>query len=1009
MAIALPALVLLAVGGSQETVDLLSLVDPVKGASGGTWTRTPEGLVSPGKPFARVSVPYAPPEEYDVTLVAERLGDSNSVNLGLAVGDIQFLVILDAFLGGEFLSGIELIDGKAFMSNETTVKGAFFAKGVPSTVVCAVRKERITVSVDGRKAIDWKADFRRLSLMQGWSVPHKNGMLLGSWTSVVRIRRLELLPVRGAGRRLEEPAPAPPPLENLPPGEIDARLRPLLERLDSDTFAVRNAAQAELELLPVRWMPRIAALAEERQSEEVRFRLTLLGVSPAWSKLLRGSIRDARQTLRMLDQSGGNREVARLRVVADALELTPQEAGAAFAGFLDAKSPALQDLGLAGLAVLPGPASARAADFLGIPERASLAADVLLAAGDPRVVPKVLEQFRAGASLHAARVLEHLDPAAAVDDALALARKAGVPSRPALQLLGQAGRGDLLAELLEEATPSSRDEIARAVARAAAPGAVAALRASFGKSDRPGLRNELLRSLRDPAWAVEAVLDALQDPGTLNEHELNVAAAAAGPELRGLLRRELAKPGLKVSVRRKLLPVLAVAGTAEDGALLVAALADPRLARAAAEGLDRLGDPAAAAPLLGAWKRSESELPLGPVLAAPPGDALEADLAEILADPDGYENKWFAALRLAAPRWSPRLRGALAAGVAATGSFDWRGARLAALRALAGTVTELDDPRIAALRAHGEPGVRQCGLLLATVRGDAAAPAELALALAGELRPAPYKPFGSDRLSLMDLPGPASWKDAVAAEWNRRPGWDDGAAWLAVRGDARARAHVAARIDALPDGLRRWLDANLGAQGDVDALRRLLGRVLAGVLPAPEEEAAFAAAAPPELRQRVLARARLLVRHGNEPLLRLAALTADSSGIPFLRQALSDRELRGVFHDRTNAQLIASLGRLQARAAIPDLRRCLRWPDPACRAAAARALAEIGDRASIPWITRLVDDPFPEDERTAPGEAARRVWHAAIDALEKLAGVPTEGRVMAERRAFWRDRHAAGK
>jgi hypothetical protein len=39
----------------------------------------------------------------------------------------------------------------------------------------------------------------------------------------------------------------------------------------------------------------------------------------------------------------------------------------------------------------------------------------------------------------------------------------------------------------------------------------------------------------------------------------------------------------------------------------------------------------------------------------------------------------------------------------------------------------------------------------------------------------------------------------------------------------------------------------------------------------------------------------------------------------------------------------------------------------------------------------------------------RRVWHAAMEALEKIAGVKTEGRTVAERREFWRAWHARNR
>lgn len=183
-------------------IDLLKMIDPLKDAVAGTWRFQDGKLVTPGRPFDRIRIPYTPPEEYDLTVVADRQGESNSLNLGLVAGQTQFLVILDAAINGDFVSGLDLVDGKSFYDNETRSKGALFKNGETSKVACCVRKSRLSVFVDGKKVIDWKADYSRLSLYSGWKTREKNTLLLGSWSSVVRIHRLELRPVTGTGKAL---------------------------------------------------------------------------------------------------------------------------------------------------------------------------------------------------------------------------------------------------------------------------------------------------------------------------------------------------------------------------------------------------------------------------------------------------------------------------------------------------------------------------------------------------------------------------------------------------------------------------------------------------------------------------------------------------------------------------------------------------------------------------------------------------------------------------------------
>jgi len=185
-----------------SSIDLLRLIDPGKDGVVGAWRFKEGRLLTPGRPFDRILIPYIPPEEYDIIVEAERLGGSNSLNLGLARGDVQFIVILDALINGEFTSGLDLVDGKPFYGNETTKKGALFENGKPSRVVCSVRASKITVTVDGKAVIDWNADYRRLSLYKDWKVPRTDTLFIGTWTGTVSYHSLELRPVSARGKPL---------------------------------------------------------------------------------------------------------------------------------------------------------------------------------------------------------------------------------------------------------------------------------------------------------------------------------------------------------------------------------------------------------------------------------------------------------------------------------------------------------------------------------------------------------------------------------------------------------------------------------------------------------------------------------------------------------------------------------------------------------------------------------------------------------------------------------------
>lgn len=192
-------LVLSACAGPEKgppPVDLLKLIDPKRDAVDGAWALENGVLVTSNISFGRLQIPYAPPEEYDVRMVAERHGKTNSIVLGLVAGGRQFAVVIDAF-ERDTTSGVDRVDDKAFPDNETAFKGRILEPDTPAAIAVQVRKAALVVTVDGRRIVDWKADYKRATLYPNWSVPRKDALFIGAWTSVYRVRELTLTPVPG--------------------------------------------------------------------------------------------------------------------------------------------------------------------------------------------------------------------------------------------------------------------------------------------------------------------------------------------------------------------------------------------------------------------------------------------------------------------------------------------------------------------------------------------------------------------------------------------------------------------------------------------------------------------------------------------------------------------------------------------------------------------------------------------------------------------------------------------
>jgi hypothetical protein len=141
-----------------RTFDLLALMDGSVAVAGG------------GRMFAMTQqrdgtpIPFRLPEgvdEYDVTLVATRLGTGQGLSLNVPLPAVGRFVnfYLDGFDG----SGLQFIDGEDYKLPEINQKGTLFRNGFKSTVVCKIRRDRIEAIVDGRPLINWTGDQKRLA------------------------------------------------------------------------------------------------------------------------------------------------------------------------------------------------------------------------------------------------------------------------------------------------------------------------------------------------------------------------------------------------------------------------------------------------------------------------------------------------------------------------------------------------------------------------------------------------------------------------------------------------------------------------------------------------------------------------------------------------------------------------------------------------------------------------------------------------------------------------------
>jgi hypothetical protein len=180
-------------------VDLLSLIDVKRDLVSGEWVATGKALVcTKASKFARLQLPFEAPDEYDLTVVAERKEGRHVLYVGLVMGPSQFYLGIDDWEGT--LTGLGWIDGKTTKDNETALRGKILANDRPSMITCSIRKDGVSVTIDGRKVIAFKGGPERFSNADVLTMPNRRALWIGCTDCRFIISKLNLVTVAGQGR-----------------------------------------------------------------------------------------------------------------------------------------------------------------------------------------------------------------------------------------------------------------------------------------------------------------------------------------------------------------------------------------------------------------------------------------------------------------------------------------------------------------------------------------------------------------------------------------------------------------------------------------------------------------------------------------------------------------------------------------------------------------------------------------------------------------------------------------
>jgi len=192
---------------ARRQIDLLRMVDIGKDALAGRWQMDKAGLVSDGTGYARVRIPYYPPEEYDFVIEFTRVEGVDAVTQILARGRTGFSWNMGAH--SNRMCGFELIGGRELRrSSLTVVAPAMIENGRRYRSVVQVRKDGIAAYVNQRLIARYRTDYSDIAVNPAWAVGE--GLLgVGTYRSVTVFHVIQLIEIGGEGKPLPGREPAP--------------------------------------------------------------------------------------------------------------------------------------------------------------------------------------------------------------------------------------------------------------------------------------------------------------------------------------------------------------------------------------------------------------------------------------------------------------------------------------------------------------------------------------------------------------------------------------------------------------------------------------------------------------------------------------------------------------------------------------------------------------------------------------------------------------------------------
>ncbi|MBI5395018.1 MAG: hypothetical protein HZA91_06940 [Verrucomicrobia bacterium] len=182
-----------------RAVNLMPLIDPAHDTVAGQWTASGGVLTCAPERFARIEIPFEPPEEYDFAITFCRQDGRETVAQFISHRGRPQMWNMACDHSTAF--GFDVVAGKPATDNSTTFRpGTPLENGRGYRSVLQVRSDGVRAYLDGRLICHWRTDYRDASVTPRWQLRRPNVLGVGAYQATTTFQRIELLEITGKGR-----------------------------------------------------------------------------------------------------------------------------------------------------------------------------------------------------------------------------------------------------------------------------------------------------------------------------------------------------------------------------------------------------------------------------------------------------------------------------------------------------------------------------------------------------------------------------------------------------------------------------------------------------------------------------------------------------------------------------------------------------------------------------------------------------------------------------------------